>query len=117
MLVPTPENYARIPEIIRPTNSQILVLHQPSIDLVILPEMREALLSRYRDWMTPAMKLSCDWPYSMAEAVEVDHYDGLAKLTHLFEQHVTNLDNWLFTDAAILQTFPDLAGKIRIRTG
>ena len=117
MLDPTAENYARIPELIRPTHSQMLVPHSPCVDLVALPEMREALLKEYRDWLTPMMSLTLDLPYSMPQAIEIDPYTSNMCLTRAFEQHVTDPANWVFTSSAVLESFPELADKLRVRTG
>ena len=79
--------------------------------------MREALLEEYRDWLTPMMGLTLEWPYSMAQAVDVNPYTSCMCLTRSFERHVTEPANWVFTEAAVLDAFPELAGKVRVRTG
>ncbi|KAF2145562.1 uncharacterized protein K452DRAFT_295174 [Aplosporella prunicola CBS 121167] len=111
MLVPTPETYAKLPAMIRPLPAQRLIPHSPCIDTNPHPAFREALMLRYRDFITCGevrySYTSVDWPYTLAEAVETDPITGRRRLTRAFEEHGTNPSNWSWKPS-IAGTFPEI---------
>ncbi|GAB7347559.1 hypothetical protein MBLNU459_g4449t1 [Dothideomycetes sp. NU459] len=112
MLMPTPENYARVPELIRPLPSQRFIPHSPVLDLAPHPAIRDAQMRAYnRDWLmlenqTKAAP-SVNWPHTLAEAITADPVSGRSRLTPEFERHALDPENWTFKKD-ILDVFPEL---------
>lgn len=112
MLLPTPENYARIPELIRPLPSQRFIPHSPVLDLAPHPAIRDALMRTYnQDWLTIENQTkaapSIHWPFTLAEAVITDPATGSLRLTPEFQRHALDPKNWTFKET-VLEVFPDL---------
>jgi len=118
MICPTPETYAEVPECQRPTPTQCFIPHMPAIDLFPIPAMRDMLCISLEDWMTPLTQvgLSCNWPYTMKEALETDVVTGSVRVSERFGQHVSKSENWSLNSYA-LSLYPELVGKIRIEDG
>lgn len=118
MICPTPETYSEIPECQRPTPTQCFVPHMPAIDLHPMPAMRDMLCNNLQDWMTPMSQTgaSCNWPFTMNEALDTDAVTGSMKISKLFGEHVSQSANWSLNSYA-LSLFPELEGKVRIEDG
>ncbi|OLN89786.1 hypothetical protein CCHL11_09520 [Colletotrichum chlorophyti] len=112
-ILPTATNYALMPEMIRPTRRQRFAPHHMNIDLVPHPAIRDALISRFRDWLTPGTTdtggTSVGWPYSLDAAVDVCPVTGRRMLSRAFYEHATNAANWSL-DKSIRAIFPEIEG-------
>ncbi|KAL0932934.1 bZIP transcription factor [Colletotrichum truncatum] len=110
-ILPTATNYARMPEMIRPTKQQRLMPHRMTIDLVPHPAIRNALIDRFRDWLSPGTTdtggTSVGWPYSLDAAVDVCPLTGRRMLSRAFYEHATNGLNWSL-DKSIRAIFPEI---------
>ncbi|KAK2017767.1 hypothetical protein LZ32DRAFT_600099 [Colletotrichum eremochloae] len=118
-ILPTATNYALMPEMIRPTHRQRFIPHRMTIDLVPHPAIRDALINRFRDWLSPGTMdtggTSVGWPYSLDAAVDVCPMTGRRVLSRAFFEHATNASNWSL-DKAIRPLFPEIeAMGFRIR--
>ncbi|KAH6894627.1 hypothetical protein B0T10DRAFT_590302, partial [Thelonectria olida] len=96
----TKESYDQLPEYIRPTLLQRTIPHPPWIDVIVWPEVRDAII-QHMDWSrflelraATAKSLCVGWPNrdlrSVFESVDGKNY----RLTSSFEQHLRNSDNW-----------------------
>ena len=75
------------------------------------PSIREALMRRYRDWMSHTSKAlsaaSVNWSQGIDAAVQRDPETGRIRITPEFERHVKDAANWVFKQSA-LEVFPEL---------
>ncbi|KAK2053014.1 hypothetical protein LY76DRAFT_300528 [Colletotrichum caudatum] len=110
-ILPTATNYALMPEMIRPTHRQRFIPHRMTIDLVPHPAIRDALIDRFRDWLSPGTtdtgRTSVGWPYSLDAAVDVCPMTGRRMLSRAFFEHATNGSNWSL-DKSIRAVFPEI---------
>ncbi|TEA15169.1 Nitrogen assimilation transcription factor nit-4 [Colletotrichum sidae] len=97
-ILPTATHYALMPEMIRPTKQQRFFPHRMTIDLVPHPAIREALIDRFRDWLSPDA------------AVDVCPFTGRRMLSRAFYEHATNGCNWSL-DKSIRAMFPEIEAK------
>ncbi|OHE90907.1 hypothetical protein CORC01_13792 [Colletotrichum orchidophilum] len=118
-ILPTATNYALMPEMIRPTKRQRFIPHRMTIDLVPHPAIRDALINRFRDWLSPGTTdtggTSVGWPYSLDAAVDICPITGRRMLSRAFFEHATNGKNWSL-DKSIRPMYPEIEGmgfKIR----
>ncbi|ETI20270.1 hypothetical protein G647_08304 [Cladophialophora carrionii CBS 160.54] len=114
-LVPTQENYQRIPDMMKPTPTQCMIPHIGAIETIPLPPVRDAAINKLRDWLTPLIEAewSVNWPHSVEMAVERDSLTGATVLTQRFHEHVTRYDNWSVAGRFLI-AFPEVAGQIRL---
>ena len=70
--------------------------------------MRESISS------TIAAGVSCNWPYTLEDAIETDLDIGHRKLTRVFEEYVSDFNHWT-VGRRFLDTFPELEGRIKIK--
>ena len=81
--------------------------------------MRQVLMQRYRDWITPSLVenfegLSC-WPGTLDSAVDISATTAHLTLSHHFEEYTGVSDNWTYP-ATLLNGFPEAIDfNIRIR--
>ncbi|KAK5246697.1 hypothetical protein LTR20_007368 [Exophiala xenobiotica] len=115
LLVPTPQNYQKLPDMVKPTPSQCMIPHIAAIELMPLAPIRDAAIRRLQDWLTPLIQAnwSVNWPHGLEAAVQQSPRTGAKTLTSSFIEHVTNSDNWS-VGGRFLDFFPELAGQIRI---
>ncbi|KAK2776917.1 bZIP transcription factor, partial [Colletotrichum kahawae] len=103
--------YATYMRMIRPTKHQRLMPHRMNIDLVPHPGIRDALINRFRDWLSPDMTdtggTSVGWPYSIEAAVDICPLTGRRMLSRAFFEHATNAANWSL-DKSIRALFPEI---------
>lgn len=112
MLMPTSENYANLPDLIRPLPSQRFIPHSPALDLAPHPAIRDAQMRAYNsDWLSPENQTkaapSVNWPHTLAEAIATDPFTGSTRLTPEFESHALDPENWTFKEE-VLEVYPDL---------
>ena len=117
LLFPDEKNYAKVPEMIRPISSQLLVPHQAAIDLCPFPVLRESLIHRLRDWVTALADARCsvNWPGTMEDAVEATTMGapGHYRISRQFREHAVRAENWT-VDEKIYEAFPETRGRIPI---
>ncbi|KIW93564.1 uncharacterized protein Z519_06169 [Cladophialophora bantiana CBS 173.52] len=115
LLVPTLENYQKLPDMMKPTPAQCMVPHIGAIETIPLPPVRDAAINKLRDWLTPLIQAEwgVNWPHGLDSAVEQDVLMGTTVLTQKFIEHVTIYDNWS-VGSRFLVTFPEVVGRIRI---
>lgn len=115
MICPSAETYASLFVSQRPTLVQRTIPHSAVVDMVHLPDLRDAVCRTPRDFLSSANGTSVNWPKRLDQAVEIDPDNGSLYITKEFEQHGLNLGNWTYS-ADFLQTFPELEGKLRVKT-
>lgn len=115
-LIPTPEHYANIPALARPTQLQRLKPHPSWVDLMIFPTFRNALVDKLRDWVEPCIKAKWEfiWPHPIEEAL-IRHADSQQVfIAPKFALHVDDPKNWSM-QKTILEDFPEvLASEMNI---
>ncbi|KAL2434176.1 hypothetical protein ABEF95_014926 [Exophiala dermatitidis] len=118
LLAPTLENYKRLPDLMKPTPSQCMIPHIGAIETIPLPPVRDAVIHRLRDWLTPLKRAewSINWPHGMDAAIMRDDATGATVLTPSFMEHAGDYDNWSVA-RVFLDDFPEVAGRIRIHGG
>lgn len=114
MICPSAETYASLFPYQRPTLVQRTIPHSAVIDMLHLPDLRDALCRRPRDFLSSAHGISLNWPKSLDQAVEVHPTNGSLCLTEEFELHGSDLSNWTYSTGFLL-VFPELQGKVRVR--
>lgn len=121
LLDPTPQTYAALPEMMRPTPRQRLMSHAPAIDAIPSPLLRDALIENPRDFVMPGIRAGChvSWIFSLNEALiavrrtegESSSSDTSVFLSPEFCAHVAQAQNWkvgkkILTDLPELHTDP-----------
>lgn len=118
---PTKENYARLPEWMRPQHAQLYIAHPAWIDHLPFPLMREYLAKMYspekyffNNFFVPFTRtLRLHWPYEETDTLLKSQDGEELMINPVFERHLRNLDNWsLGEDFA--NTFPKLGGLYRL---
>ncbi|RJE17322.1 hypothetical protein PHISCL_10341 [Aspergillus sclerotialis] len=91
LLVPTLQNYHRLPDMMKPTPAQCMVPHIGAIETIPLPPVRDAAINKLRDWLTPLIQAEwgVNWPHGLDSAVEQDASTGATVLTQRFIDHVS----------------------------
>lgn len=118
-IYPTQENYDRLPEWLTPLPSQLLTPHPVWIDYVPWPQMRDSLVTSYRNypfenWFIPYTRtLSVNWPYEAADCLLSTGESDELVINPVFERHVRNLGNWSL-GPAFAESFPALVDTTRI---
>ncbi|KIX05360.1 uncharacterized protein Z518_06232 [Rhinocladiella mackenziei CBS 650.93] len=115
LLVPTLENYEKLPDMMKPTPAQCMIPHIGAIETIPLAPVRDAAIYQLRDWLTSLNEANwtVNWPHGIDSAVEQDPVTGATVLTSRFIDHVTNSNNWS-VGISFLNAFPEVAGRIRI---
>ncbi|KAK4551250.1 hypothetical protein LTR86_011271 [Recurvomyces mirabilis] len=108
MILPSTENYRRVPSFMRPTDTQVEVPHSMCFDLIPWPDIRDALIldptyhhTLARTSLGIAPFLSVNWQYSPGDIIEFDMSDGTWKLSALFERHIEDAGNWSVEHEAV----------------
>jgi hypothetical protein len=94
--------------------AQLMLPHSAIYDLPQLAELRDALIRRPRDFVTPASKVSINWPKQLEDAVEVDYRDGSLYVTREFEAHAHDVSNWTYP-STFTRYFPEVQGVVRFK--
>jgi hypothetical protein len=100
-VIPTRENFARMPHFLRPTPEQIRLPHQARIDMVPWPSLRLALIKQPADSQLDEMieLLACclklRWPWGKEFLQMRD--DGSRQLVDEFLNTLMSLDGWGIT--------------------
>ncbi|KAL2880179.1 hypothetical protein SGCOL_004566 [Colletotrichum sp. CLE4] len=114
-ILPTQENYDRLPDWARPRPSQLFTEHPAWIDHVPFPAMRDKLCRDYNpreylfdNFFVPfTTTLSLNWPYEETDTLlQVPDSDEVL-INPVFERHLRRLENWTLGQA-FNQTFPKL---------
>lgn len=117
-LIPSRRTYDGLPEIVRPTPSQLLVRHPFVLDFVFSPEMREHLCAAGNfelSWITPAFgAMVCELPGTLAEAVETNPVTGHLDLAEEIKEEMGKSEAWS-TDASAEAILPDIGRFFKIR--
>lgn len=118
ILDPSPTTYSEIPPMMRPTLQQRMRIHLASIDLMVIPQLRNTLISdidgHTTGFIDGAFQAGFDvsWPYSVNEALVCTGKEGSGLpnrvfVSPAFAAHVSEAKNWVF-GRHILDKFPDL---------
>lgn len=113
---PNQENYDRLPEWVRPVDSQLYHPHPAWIDHVPFPLMREKLAREYNHKNYPfdnffipyTTTLRLNWPYEDTDTLLQSPDGEELMINPVFERHLRNLDNWTLGEP-FAKAFPDLA--------
>ena len=111
-VMPTPENYRKVPSMVRPTDLQRLKPHPAWVDMMVFPTFRNALINNLRDWVGPCTKARWEvlWPHPLEDALVRDADSQHVFVDPKFADYVTNPNNWLM-QRVILEEFPDIEGS------
>ncbi|KZF23630.1 hypothetical protein L228DRAFT_260421 [Xylona heveae TC161] len=97
-LLPTAENYARVPDIVKPLISEAIDTVGAVANILSSPTFYQAIAHKYHKWLIPdghsSGSRTVRWPFSLGEAITRDNQSGCTRLTLAFEQHVLNPKNW-----------------------
>lgn len=118
---PTKENYARLPEWMRPQQSQLSIAHPAWIDHLPFPLMREALAKHYNpneylfdNFFIPfTTTLRLSWPYEETDTLLQSPDGDELMINPVFERHLRNLNNWTLGEP-FAKSFPGLAATCNI---
>jgi len=115
LLAPTQANYAKIPDMMKPTPSQLMIPHIGAIEMLPIGPVRDALIYHMRDWLSQHGKAnwSINWPFDRDTAIEQDLVTNVRRLTNKFIEHIREYDNWSIS-REFLHAFPELSGRIRV---
>lgn len=120
LILPTAENYGSIPSFLCPSRTQLTVPHAAWIDLVIWPDLRDALILRPEDCRLSGVDpistlfayVDVNWIHSPAHLVDTEYATTRLTLSSAFEQHIADLNNWSMEEPAAI-ICPLFAGKVR----
>lgn len=118
---PTKENYARLPEWMRPQHSQLYCAHPAWIDHLPFPLMRETLARVYNpneylfdNFFIPfTTTIRISWPYEETDTLLQSPDGDELMINPVFERHLRNLDNWTLGEP-FAKSFPALAETCKI---
>ncbi|RVX72157.1 hypothetical protein B0A52_04755 [Exophiala mesophila] len=115
VLSPTLANYQKIPDMMKPTPSQLMIPHIAAIETIPIGPIRDAVIFQLRDWLSELIKASwsVNWPHGTDAAVKEDPLTGLKTLSNDFIDHASRYENWSVGDSFI-EAFPELSGRIRV---
>lgn len=89
MLAPSPQSYHELPEIMRPSNSQLFIKHRRMFDFIIWPALREHVCNVPdvdRRWLTEAcVTVRCDLEWAVEEVVCRNGRTGALELNPVFK--------------------------------
>ncbi|KAJ4256797.1 hypothetical protein NW762_008893 [Fusarium torreyae] len=115
----TEESYEQLPAFIRPTKMQLSIPHPAWIDVIIWPEVRDAIIqkmdwSRFEEYrQIVSRSLSVNWPHSDPRSILQIGDDGKSyRLSDTFERHICTPENWS-VDKAAAEAFPFLESVSR----
>ncbi|KAI5465002.1 hypothetical protein BGZ63DRAFT_401906 [Mariannaea sp. PMI_226] len=97
----TKESYEQLPEFIRPTLLQRTIPHPPWVDVIVWPDVRDAII-QHMDWSrflelraATATSLCVGWLKRNDLRTVFESVDGESyRLTSEFESHLRNSKNW-----------------------
>ncbi|KAL1586343.1 hypothetical protein WHR41_05389 [Cladosporium halotolerans] len=119
LISPTSAHYERVPFFLRPTIAQMSIPHPSWIDLILWPDIRDALVThpelRKPIWDARnevAQFLNANWMHPPAQLFEPLYGSANLGLTPLFESHILELNNWSIDDDAA-SISPVLSAKVR----
>jgi hypothetical protein len=123
-VLPTQENYLRVPEWLRPLPVQTVKEHAAWIDFVPFPKMREKMVSDYEpggfsfdEFFVPYTETICvNWPYEDASVLLASPSGDEIMINPVFELHLGMLKNWTLGEV-FHRTFPSLAGTYNLKSG
>ncbi|EXJ91800.1 hypothetical protein A1O3_00350 [Capronia epimyces CBS 606.96] len=106
-------NYARIPELYRPTAAQTTIPHSAAVEFCPFRQLRDALCRQHREFLPAlASNISCNWPYRVDTCVQPHDDSPHLVLTDSFCRHIQDPENWTVRDD-IFDTFPECKGLIK----
>ncbi|RSL94631.1 hypothetical protein CEP52_012519 [Fusarium oligoseptatum] len=110
----TKESYEQLPAFIRPTKLQTSVPHPAWIDVIIWPQVRDAIIqtmdwSRFNEYRALVAKsLNVNWPHTDPRSILELCEDGRSyRLSSVFEKHISTPENWS-VDKEAGEVFPFL---------
>ena len=118
LILPMEETFAGIPGILRPRTAQLRFPHSVAIDFLPIPRVRDSLVRKPQDWHLPLSrsKYSCNWDGKLGPAIVTNSVTGRRTLSAQFEKHICIYQNWSVGES-ILDTWPELAGDMRLDKG
>ncbi|KAK5661505.1 hypothetical protein OQA88_11409 [Cercophora sp. LCS_1] len=128
-VLPTPENYSRLPEWVRATPSQLERPHPAWMDHIPFPQMREQLICGYEPGGFPfenffipwTSTLRVNWPYEDVDVLLRSPIGGNGEeeeelvINPVFERHLRRLENWTLGDV-FNDAFPGLGGTYNLKS-
>ncbi|KAF4989652.1 hypothetical protein FDECE_14644 [Fusarium decemcellulare] len=110
----TKESYEQLPAFIKPTKLQMSVPHPAWIDVIIWPQIRDAIIqtmdwSRFLEYRAVVSKsLRVNWPHSDPRSILEPCENGQGcRLSAEFERHISTPENWT-VDKEAADLFPFL---------
>lgn len=118
-LMPSKDTYDELPEILRPTPSQLFVRHPFVIDFVLSPDMREHLCTAgifELSWISPAFEaMVYESSGTLAEAVEPNPKTGDLDLAIEIKEQMGKPEAWSIEPSAEA-VLPDIGRFFKIRS-
>lgn len=117
---PTRDTFAAVGSSFRPTPAQLSVPHQPFVDLLLWPGLREAVIHRPDVYATDellrlyagSLRL-VNWAAGPEEALVADHETGDVWLSDHFTAHARDHRNWRL-GRGFVQRYPELRAFVEI---
>jgi len=116
-ILPTEDNYCRIPEWYRPIPAQRKIPHDALIDYIPWPFARDYLIKNPAAFVVGCFSpsISFDWPYSEDDIFCCDSSTGERKISPVFIKSVRDLNNWSVR-ALVFDLCPALKERIPLAT-
>ncbi|KAF2145186.1 uncharacterized protein K452DRAFT_222013 [Aplosporella prunicola CBS 121167] len=114
-ICPSKQNFEKLPEWVRPTQNQTVIPHDPTIDFLPWPAVRDYFLHNQEQHVAGVLgnSLSVNWAYEESRMFFYDSNSGILMLSPAFEEHIRNIDNWSLAPS-IFEQMPYLMGKVRM---
>ncbi|KAF2086773.1 hypothetical protein K490DRAFT_19114, partial [Saccharata proteae CBS 121410] len=112
-ICPSRQNLERLPEWSRPTEAQMVTPHDPLIDYLPWPSVREYFLHHPEYHVAGSLNgLICvNWTYDDSSMFYRDPNSGVCVLSPAFREHIRDLNNWTMTPEG-LEQMPFLMGRV-----
>ncbi|KAF9631492.1 putative bzip transcription factor protein [Lasiodiplodia theobromae] len=113
-ICPSRQNLERLPEWARPTQFQQVMPHDPTIDFLPWPSVRDFFLHNTDQHVAGVLvnHLSLNWPHEDSHTVYCEPSSGKLALSVAFREHISNLSNWTLAPE-LFEQMPFLLGKVR----
>lgn len=113
-ICPSRQNLERLPEWARPTQFQQVIPHDPTIDFLPWPAVRDFFLHNPEHHVAGVLvnHLSLNWHHEESHTVYCDPNTGSLALSPAFREHISNLNNWTVAPE-LFEQMPFLMGKLR----
>jgi hypothetical protein len=119
-IYPCRETYARLPDWVKPSRTQLYNPHPIWIDYLPWPALRDSLCLNFQkfpfdNFFIPfTTTVSLTWPYAGMSALQMKPGEEDYVMNPVFEEHLRDLRNWSL-GPAFAKAHPALADTVRIK--